>query len=73
MFPGARFSTMVASEVQRLRVEYPDGDEHYGGERGAERMVRAVLSNGDVEHYEGEADSERLVRRELPNGEVHHF
>ena len=35
---------------------------HFEGERGVERKVRVVLSNGSVAHYEGGQGEERAVR-----------
>ena len=43
---------------------------HYEGEKGAERIVRIELPNGQVELYEGEMGAERMVRADLADGET---
>ena len=45
----------------------------YEGEKGAERLVRVVRSDGMVHHYEGEKGTERLVRVVRPDGCVQLF
>ena len=47
--------------------------QHYEGERGAERMVRAEFADGEVQLYEGERGAERMVRTESANGIVHYY
>ena len=37
-----------------MRVDYPNRmEQHYEGEQGAERMVRAEFADGEIQFYEG--------------------
>ena len=63
-----------SEEKARRRRRHPSGKvDYFEGERGAERVVRAVFPSGNVQQYEGEAGDERLVRIVVSNGDVEHF
>ncbi|EOD21278.1 hypothetical protein EMIHUDRAFT_315886 [Emiliania huxleyi CCMP1516] len=56
----------------RVRLLHSGLVEHYEGEKGAERKVRAELANGVVQYFEGDKGAERKVRGQF-DGQVKYY
>jgi hypothetical protein len=60
-------------EGQMQRGVWSDGNNHFEGEVGAERLVRTEAKDGTVHHFTGERGVEHLVRIVYRDGRTEYF